>query len=89
MTIVHQKCQQALLTKEQAQALLATIGPAHSVPQSVKESVFVVLPIQYEQGKVGGELIKLCSVLRVSKLKIFDENGKGRFMWLFDWSHGL
>ena len=89
MTILVQNESQALYTKEQAQALLATIGPEYSLPQSVKQITVVAFPIRYEQGKKEGELIKLCSVLKVSKMRVFDESGKGRYMWRVAWGHGL
>lgn len=89
MSIVHQACSQALFTKEQAQALLSTIGPEHKVPESVKEHTVVCFPIRYEKGAKDGELIKLCSVLQVRKFKVFDDKGKGRYMWLIEWGHGL
>lgn len=89
MTIIAQPCTQALFTKEQTIALLSAIGPEHKVPESVKERTVVCFPIRYEKGGKEGELIKLCSVLQVQKFKVFNDEGKGRYMWLIEWSHGL
>lgn len=89
MSVTNQDCSQTLLTKEQAIALLSTIGPEHKIPESVKERTIVCFPIRYEKGTKDGELIKLCSVLEVQKFKVFNDEGKGRFMWLVKWDHGL
>ena len=89
MSVTDQNCSQALFTKEQAAALLATIGPEHKLPESVKGCTVVCFPIRYEKGAEDGDLIKLCSVLRVQKSKVFDNTGKGRYMWIVEWSHRL